>query len=93
MQMRIAGPADALRFSWKPVNGAVAYEVVVLDQAGHAAWSWTGRSITVAPPDHAPIPSEGAATVAAYDANGAPVGLSDPVEFQVVGPERARPSR
>src|SRR5688572_14466336 len=68
MTLSIAGPADALTFSWKPVVGAVAYEVVVLDQAGNAAWSWTGTTTTVEPPDYAPIPDQGSATVAAFNA-------------------------
>jgi hypothetical protein len=82
MTLSIAGPADALTFSWKPVVGAVAYEVVVLDQAGNAAWSWTGATTTVEPPHYALIPDRGSATVAAFNAKHEPLGLSDSVEYK-----------
>ena len=81
MDLTVSGTSPRLEFGWPRVAGAEEYVVVVLDDAGHAAWSWTGEATSVTPPPHAPMPSNGSATVAAFDARRAPLGLSDPVEF------------
>jgi hypothetical protein len=80
MTVSVRGQASDVSFQWASVPGATRYEVVVVDEPGHAAWSWTGSQTSVTPPAHAPVPEHGAVTVAAFDGERA-VGLSDPVKF------------
>lgn len=80
MEVSVRGQASDVSFGWASVPGATRYEVVVVDEPGHAAWAWTGPQTSVTPPAHAPIPDRGAVTVAAFD-DERPIGLSDPVEF------------
>ena len=81
MGLTVAGTAPEVTFSWTSVPGAAAYEVVVLDEAGHATWSWRGTSTTVAPPTHAAMPEHGSATVAAFTGDQEPIRLSNAVEY------------
>lgn len=41
------GAGEVPTFEWEPVDGAVAYRMVVLDAGGQAVWAWEGPDTSV----------------------------------------------
>lgn len=75
--------------SWSAVDGAALYRVVVVDGDGAPYWAWSGSDteVFVGGVDDATLPgavvSEAMTwSVAALDADGLPLALSDPAPLQ-----------
>jgi len=83
-----AGAGPLPTFRWEPVAGAAEYVLAVLTQSGEPIWAWQGAETSVmlgawdvAPADvNVPGPLIAEASVwfvAAFDATGAPIAVSE----------------
>ena len=79
-----AAPGSNPLLAWSPVDGATLYRVVVLDPNGDAYWAWSGTDTSVHLGGNATPTAVGARVfgemtwqVSAFDADGAPLAISE----------------
>ena len=79
-----AEPGSNPLLSWTPFDGATLYRVVVLDPDGDPYWAWSGTETAVHLGGSATPTAVGARVfgemtwqVSAYDADGAPLAISE----------------
>lgn len=80
-----AEPGSNPLLTWAPVDGATLYRVAVLDPDGDAYWAWSGADTSVFLGGNVQATTVGARVfgemtwrVAAFDAEGNPLAISEP---------------